>query len=125
MYVRKGCPNVSKRIRYDCRLDFASLIPYFICWFWIKLLENLLNELQTLKEENDELGDDQMEELRQEKEALERREIKIAEILQEAFPDQGGFQTRGIVEILQGNLFISHWLFSCLYIYMNFVCISY
>lgn len=64
--------------------------------------------MQILKEENDELGDGQIEELRQEKEALERREVKIVEILQEAFPDQGGVQTRGIVEILQGNLFLSH-----------------
>ena len=72
--------------------------------------EDLLNELQTLKEESDGLGDDQIKELRQEKEALEWREVKIVQILQEVIPDEDGVQTRGITETLQGNL-VLHCIF--------------
>ena len=90
--------------------------------------EDLLNELQTLKEESDGLGDDQIKELRQEKEALEWREVKIVEILQEVFPDEDDIQTRGIVEILQGNLILFHCLllslFTYPYIYINFVILQ-
>ena len=81
--------------------------------------------MQVLKENSDGLGDDQIKELRQEKEALEWREVKIVEILQEAFPDEDGVQTRGIMETLQGNLVLFHCLFSCFYIYMNFAYTSY
>ena len=90
--------------------------------------EDLLNELQTLKEESDGLGDDQIKELCQEKEALEWREVKIVEILQKVFPDEDDIQTRGIVEILQGNLILFHCLLLCLftypYIYINFVILQ-
>ena len=90
--------------------------------------EDLLNELQTLKEESDGLGDDQIKELRQEKEALEWREVKIVEILQEVFPDEDDIQTRSIVEILQGNLILFHCLllslFTYPYIYINFVILQ-
>ena len=80
--------------------------------------EDLLNELQTLKEESDGLGDDQIKELRLEKEALEWREVKIVEILQEVFPDEDDIQTRGIVEILQGNLVLFHCSLFCLFTYL-------
>ena len=86
--------------------------------------EDLLDELQTLKEESDGLGDNQIKELRQEKEALEWREAKIVEILQEATPDEDGVQTRGIMEILQGNLVLFHCLFAYLYVHINFLILQ-
>ena len=66
--------------------------------------------MQAIKEESDGLGDDQIKELLKEKEALEWREVKIVEILQEVIPDEDGVQTRGIMETLQGNL-VLHCIF--------------
>lgn len=66
--------------------------------------------MQAIKEESDGLGDDQIKELRQEKEALEWREVKIVQILQEVIPNEDGVQTRGITETLQGNL-VLHCIF--------------